>query len=79
MLSAAADLGPEGGAYLAVRPSAPFIYDWFPGAEDVALAARGAGVTVTPLGELRDDEGAWATLWRVRRASSSTERMEPRP
>lgn len=54
-----------GRHFLAVRASAPMIYNWSPDARKVARAAEEAGVRAVPVGTLGDPEKPWATLYRV--------------
>lgn len=55
----------RGGHYLSLRPTAPMIYNWSPSPDQVRTAAVAAGVQVTQVAELRDDDVVWASLWRV--------------
>lgn len=55
----------RGGHYLAVRASAPMIYNWSPDAKKVERAAEAAGVRATIVTQLGDRDGTWATLWRI--------------
>ncbi len=54
-----------GGHFLAVRASAPMVYNWSPDARKVAKAAAEAGVRATPVATLGEGDDAWATLYRV--------------
>lgn len=55
----------EGGWYLAVRASAPMVYNWSPDARKVAKAAEEAGVRATAVGSVEREGATWATLYRV--------------
>ncbi|MDP2313384.1 MAG: hypothetical protein Q8P41_10795 [Pseudomonadota bacterium] len=55
----------SGGWFLAVRASAPMVYNWSPDARKVAVAAAEAGVVATPVASLFRGGSAWATLYRV--------------
>ncbi len=55
----------KGSHYLALRPTAPMVYNWSPKPSAVQAAAQTAGVTATEVGALDDAEGRWATLWRI--------------
>lgn len=55
----------KGGHFLALRPTAPMIYNWSPTPAQVAAAARTAGVKAVQVGELHDGGEVWASLWRV--------------
>jgi len=58
-----------GGHYLAVRKTAPRIYDLNPSPSRLQEAAAAAGVSVEVVTSMRDDEGTWATLYAVSPAS----------
>ncbi len=53
------------GWFLAVRASAPMVYNWSPDEKKVAAAARTAGVLATPVARLSEGTSSWATLYRV--------------
>lgn len=55
----------RGGHYLALRPTAPMIYNWSPTPAQVAAAAAAAGVHARQVGQLEDAGTVWASLWRV--------------
>ncbi|MFN7144234.1 MAG: hypothetical protein ACK4YP_10685, partial [Myxococcota bacterium] len=55
----------SGRWFLAVRDSAPMVYNWSPDARNVARAAATAGVVATPVATLGDGDDVWATLYRV--------------
>lgn len=57
--------GSRGDCFLAVRPSAPMIYNLDASEAGIARAAESAGVRLTLDFELRDADGAWARLYRV--------------
>ena len=54
-----------GRHFLAVRASAPMVYNWSPDAKNVARAAEAAGVRATPVATLSREGEPWATLYRV--------------
>jgi hypothetical protein len=56
----------RGGHYLAVRKTAPRIYDSRPSEAALVGLAEEAGVTVEEVGRLEDRDGEWARLYRVR-------------
>ena len=55
----------RGGHYLSLRPTAPMIYNWSPTPAQVVQAAATVGVKVRQVGQLTDDGGVWASLWKV--------------
>lgn len=63
--SGGATSAPAGGWFLAVRASAPMLYNWSPDEKKVAAAATAAGVVATPVARLAEDGTVHATLYRV--------------
>lgn len=55
----------QGGHYLSLRPTAPMIYNWSPNPAQVMQAAASVGVKARQVGQLSDDGGVWASLWKV--------------
>jgi hypothetical protein len=49
--------------YLAVKASAPMVYNWSPTPRKVEVTSELAGVRATPIGSI--GEPVWATLYRV--------------
>ena len=57
----------ENNHYLAIRPSAPLIYNLFPTAEAVQAAAQTQGLSARVVQSLSDNNGPWAELYKVTR------------
>jgi hypothetical protein len=56
----------EGGHYIAVRPSAPMIYDLRPSQADLIRATHETGEEAMEVDSLNDATGTWARLYRVK-------------